>query len=74
MPVALIHAGAAGAYRQVALSRVGVAGPTDIPVALSHAGVVHHEEINLKVIGTGPLDLVVLCNIKPSQHIQMDVQ
>ena len=31
-----------------------------VAVTLSHAAVVHHEEVDLQVLGAGPLDLVVL--------------
>ena len=31
-----------------------------VPVALSHTPVVHHEEVDLQLVGAGPPDVVVL--------------
>ena len=31
-----------------------------VPVALRHAGMVHHEEVHLKMLGAGPPDLVMV--------------
>ena len=31
-----------------------------VPVALRHAAVVHHEEVDLQLLGAGPPDVVVL--------------
>ena len=32
-----------------------------VTVALGHAGVVHHEEVDLEVVGAGSPDLVMFC-------------
>ena len=33
-----------------------------MPVSLSHASMIHHEEVDLKTVSAGPLDLVMLCS------------
>ena len=40
-----------------------------VPVALRHAAVVHHEEVDLQLVGAGPPDVVVL---RPNEVDHLD--
>ena len=50
---------AAGDHGRVALVLLAEAHVT-VPVALRHAGVVHHEKVHVETVCAGSLDLIVL--------------